>query len=592
MSPLTPKTPDPNQKSLSQAPFFGSKPPVQAKLTVNEPGDSFEQEADSMADKVMRKAAPVPEQPIPDEMNPEQEMSPEGPEQAMAPEPEVEQLADPSLQRKCDHCEQEDKVQRKASGDGGQISPQLAAKLDSSRGTGSALPAGTRSFMENAFGADFSRVNIHTGSNAAAMSQEIQAKAFTHGSDIYFNEGHYNPSSDSGKHLLAHELTHVIQQGKSSVRRSPQKRTTNEMIPGFAQQHRPNVSNTTAPTIQRAKIDHGTLTWADFTGKVPKSPSYDAMTYSAIADFDMSLYPFKTLTETETGTTIQSGKKTIDCEKGMSKDKKAADHPERYKAFSVNIEPDVTKLDVKSFMWQEKSWVKKWFHDPTARAAHADTFVPGCEKAFKKAQKSAEAKCKSAVKACEKAFKKGNIADYSLGSGTATNSGECKTVLGPACVSDRMSSVTYSYKNQNEVSADASALGDCATTFRQQMIDTVLEDSSTSLLNHEQRHFDITDEIAKKITTDLQAMATAFPVKEVEACGAGNAMKKANKELKSQRSKLSKKMAAIKKTLNTYQNTYDAETNHSVNVKAQDWWNDNIDQGLPKKSGKKDKFKI
>lgn len=563
MSPLTPKMPNQRDKPHLNAPFFGSQPPVQAKLTVNEPGDALEQEADAMADQVMRKAAT----------------------------PDVTGQADASVQRKCAHCEEEEKqVQRKATGDGGLISPQLAAKLSASRGGGAPLPGGTRQFMENAFGADFSNVSIHAGSEAADMSRQIQAKAFTHGSDIYFNEGHYNPGSDTGKHLLAHELTHVIQQGKSNVRRKPSA----EMVPGYGKQYGVGFSNAT-PAVQRAKIDHGTLTWADFTGKVPKSPKFDAMTYSAIADFDMSAYPFKTLTEEETGgTTVQAGKKTIDCEKGMSKDKKAADHPERYKAYKVNIEPsDVTKLDVKSFMWQEKSWAKKWLYDPAARATHADSFVPGCEKNFNKAAKSAEAGCAKTVKACEKAFKKGNISSFDLASGaSATSAAECKSVLKPACVAESMSTVTYSYKNQNDVSAEASQLSDCATTFRDQLIDTVLEDSSTSLLNHEQRHFDITDEIAKKITTDLQAMATAFPVKEVEACGQGKAMKAAEKELKSQRGKLSKKMADIKKTLGTFQTNYDKESKHSVNVAAQAWWDANIDAGLPKKSGKKDKFKL
>jgi len=66
--------------------------------------------------------------------------------------------------------------------------------------------------MENRFGTDFSEVKIHTGSQAIQMSRELNAQAFTVGNDIYFNEGKYNPSSDAGKHLLAHELTHTVQQ--------------------------------------------------------------------------------------------------------------------------------------------------------------------------------------------------------------------------------------------------------------------------------------------------------------------------------------------------------------------------------------------
>ncbi|MDZ7695034.1 MAG: DUF4157 domain-containing protein [Balneolaceae bacterium] len=70
-----------------------------------------------------------------------------------------------------------------------------------------------RNYMEPRFGADFSNVRIHTGSEAAKLSQDINAQAFTHGRDIYFNNEKYNPDSSSGKHLIAHELTHTIQQG-------------------------------------------------------------------------------------------------------------------------------------------------------------------------------------------------------------------------------------------------------------------------------------------------------------------------------------------------------------------------------------------
>src|SRR5690606_10069691 len=58
-------------------------------------------------------------------------------------------------------------------------------------------------------------VNIHTDSQAVEMNKSLGAQAFTYGNDIYFNQGKYNPDSASGKHLLAHELTHTIQQGNS-----------------------------------------------------------------------------------------------------------------------------------------------------------------------------------------------------------------------------------------------------------------------------------------------------------------------------------------------------------------------------------------
>jgi len=74
---------------------------------------------------------------------------------------------------------------------------------------------GTRSFMEQRFGHDFSGVRIHNDTLAHTSSGSIQAKAYTSGHHISFNEGQYSPGTNTGRHLLAHELTHVIQQKES-----------------------------------------------------------------------------------------------------------------------------------------------------------------------------------------------------------------------------------------------------------------------------------------------------------------------------------------------------------------------------------------
>lgn len=90
----------------------------------------------------------------------------------------------------------------------------LEKGISSSMGGGAKMDINTKSEMEQGFGLDFSEVNIHTDSNAIQMSKSIGAKAFTRGNDIYFNKGQYNPSSKEGRHLLAHELTHTVQQSK------------------------------------------------------------------------------------------------------------------------------------------------------------------------------------------------------------------------------------------------------------------------------------------------------------------------------------------------------------------------------------------
>ena len=84
---------------------------------------------------------------------------------------------------------------------------------------GSPLPGGVRTFMEPRFGADFSRVRVHDGANAAALSKDLNAHAFTVGNHVFFGAGQYRPETAAGKELIAHELTHTIQQG-GAVQRS------------------------------------------------------------------------------------------------------------------------------------------------------------------------------------------------------------------------------------------------------------------------------------------------------------------------------------------------------------------------------------
>jgi ABC-type cobalt transport system substrate-binding protein len=119
-------------------------------------------------------------------------------------------------------------VQRAGEGSGFQASTSVESGLASQQGGGSPLDEEVRSFMEPRFGNDFSGVRIHTGSNAVSMNKELHAQAFTHGSDIYFNEGKYNPGNNEGKRLLAHELTHVVQQTGAVQPKSVTKLTTKE----------------------------------------------------------------------------------------------------------------------------------------------------------------------------------------------------------------------------------------------------------------------------------------------------------------------------------------------------------------------------
>lgn len=108
------------------------------------------------------------------------------------------------------------KISRKISGgasgsSGIAVSQQMEHQLAHLQGGGQQMPEGLRNMMENDFGRDFSQVRLHTDSEAAEMSSSIHAKAFTHGNDIYFNRGQFSPETSEGQHLVAHELTHVVQ---------------------------------------------------------------------------------------------------------------------------------------------------------------------------------------------------------------------------------------------------------------------------------------------------------------------------------------------------------------------------------------------
>jgi hypothetical protein len=104
-------------------------------------------------------------------------------------------------------------IARQEDGKEGAISPEVEASIERSRGGGQSLENGTRSQMESAFGVDFSGVRIHTGAESHSLNRAVSAVAFTTGSDIFFRDGAYEPGSSGGRELLAHELTHVVQQG-------------------------------------------------------------------------------------------------------------------------------------------------------------------------------------------------------------------------------------------------------------------------------------------------------------------------------------------------------------------------------------------
>jgi hypothetical protein len=107
----------------------------------------------------------------------------------------------------------------KGEDDGGQAAPEVEQAVRRARGGGQALDSGVRAKMEPALGADFGGVRVHADAQADDLNRSLNARAFTSGQDIFFKQGTYNPGSSSGRELLAHELTHVVQQNGEEVRR-------------------------------------------------------------------------------------------------------------------------------------------------------------------------------------------------------------------------------------------------------------------------------------------------------------------------------------------------------------------------------------
>lgn len=246
---------------------------IQPKLTIGQPGDKYEQEADRVADSVMAMPAPTAQPKIQrqtedeelqtkssDSIPPSIQLQAEEEEQVqtkvdvlapllqrqeatqeekqiqtksiansitpliqrqpIAEEELVQTKADsitPLIQQQ-EASQEDEQLQTKplqlkaAPTDTRQDSPSLESRLTAQKGSGSPMSNEARAFMEPRFGVDFRNVKIHNNSSAIQMNKELSAQAFTHGNDIYFGAGKYNPGTSDGKQLLAHELTHVIQQ--------------------------------------------------------------------------------------------------------------------------------------------------------------------------------------------------------------------------------------------------------------------------------------------------------------------------------------------------------------------------------------------
>lgn len=164
-------------------------PPVQRKPAISSPGDAHEREADEMANRVIRTADPAPI--------------------GVVTAVQQQCVAGPKKERTLVPIQRATAAMAEVA-DGGRTAIRASEK------GGDPLPEATRGFFEPRFGHDFSHVRIHADSQAADAARALNARAYTLGSNIVFGSGQYAPATDEGKRLLAHELTHVVQQSGST----------------------------------------------------------------------------------------------------------------------------------------------------------------------------------------------------------------------------------------------------------------------------------------------------------------------------------------------------------------------------------------
>ncbi|CAH1385258.1 eCIS core domain-containing protein [Candidatus Nitrotoga sp. M5] len=212
--------------------------PIQAKLKIGQPNDKYEQEADRVAEQVMRMPEPKVQQPSQADARYGGKKSgfsvsnaggavqrqQKKQEEFIQAKPLAQQIS-PLIQMQPDEADDEKLIQAKSTGDvTPSVTPSISTGIQSLQGGGRPLSKSERNFFEPRFGADFSGVRVHSDARAAGLARSVNARAFTHGNNVVFGSGEYSSGSLGGRGLLAHELTHVVQQGgdhANAIQRKP-----------------------------------------------------------------------------------------------------------------------------------------------------------------------------------------------------------------------------------------------------------------------------------------------------------------------------------------------------------------------------------
>ncbi|HEY9611221.1 DUF4157 domain-containing protein [Allocoleopsis sp.] len=228
MSPVeTPEVPLGRQRSLFNSRQQVSASPIQRQLTIGQPRDEYEQEADRVASQVIEQInAPAS---APSTQGQSVQRQEEKPEELQA-KPEITPLQ--QQEEKPEELQAKSTLKSGEAIAGGEASTDLDTAINSARGGGQPLDASLQQSMGQAMGADFSGVRVHTDALSDQLNQSIQAKAFTTGQDVFFRQGAYDPGSRGGQELIAHELTHVVQQKKHLSFPTPIQRQIEGYQPG------------------------------------------------------------------------------------------------------------------------------------------------------------------------------------------------------------------------------------------------------------------------------------------------------------------------------------------------------------------------
>ncbi|ACK70940.1 hypothetical protein PCC7424_2523 [Gloeothece citriformis PCC 7424] len=257
----------PTEPTATTENFLIAPPPstfglnIQPKLTIGEPGDKYEQEADKVASEVVQRIN-----------------TPPSVQRRELRTPSISTLS--SQPGGYGEIKLKPLIQRQDELGGGEATQELESSINSARGGGQPLDVGLQRSMGEAMGADFSGVRVHTDAQADQLNRSIQARAFTTGQDVFFRQGEYNPGSRGGQELIAHELTHVVQQHENHLSKSS--------LP-----HTFYVSSIFEPTIQgvfsnaaslSSHFNKHVITQKDAGGTYANEAAYEAAADAIVAD--------------------------------------------------------------------------------------------------------------------------------------------------------------------------------------------------------------------------------------------------------------------------------------------------------------------